>query len=341
MSGGTFGFGKGDNSSSASQSVNIPAFLQPLIGQATAVAGGTLGRLREASQGDLVAPFTGLQQQGQQLGVDRALGGGGFLPTAENTLLGAAQGTPISQFLPPAAFQGLSQLAQGGGAESLLPPEAFSSLLGASQIPGEANDALLGTARGDFLFGGEGFDRAVEAAMNQARPAIGSVFGGAGAGGSSGGLAQTALGTAAIDAFARQFGQERLNQLGAANTLSGRGLQASGLLGSLGSDAAGRQLGASSVLGNFGQAERGRQLGAAQALPGLSQFAPGVLQGIGGQQQSLFQQQLDAPRMAQMQLLQSVLGIPGGFSSLFGQDASGSGSNRNFGFELPFLSGGS
>jgi hypothetical protein len=336
MSGGSFGFGKGESESSGSQRVNVPDYLQPFLNQAAGTAGSSLSQLSNLAYGNLVAPFTDAEQQGQQLGIDRALGAGGFLPTAENTLLGAAQGTDISSFLPPSAFQGLSQLAQGGGAQSLLPPEAYASLLGASQIPGEANEALLSTARGDNLFGGAGFDRAVEAAMNAARPAIGSAFGRAGAGASSGGLAQTALGTAAVDAFARQYGQERANQLGAANTLSGRGIQAGGLLGSLGDASAGRQLGAGSVLGNLGSAERSRQIGAAQSLPGLSQFGSNVLQGIGGTQRGLNQMGIDAPRMAQLQLLQSALGFPAAFSPLFGQDMSGNQSTRQFGFKLPW-----
>jgi hypothetical protein len=78
-------------------------------------------------------------------------------------------------------------------------------------------NTLQETAAGDYLFGGPGFDAAVNAAVNAATPGILSTFGAAGRG--TGGLAQTAIAQSAIDAFANQYGQERERQLAAANAL--------------------------------------------------------------------------------------------------------------------------
>ncbi|MEC4687533.1 MAG: hypothetical protein VST64_04415 [Nitrospirota bacterium] len=45
---------------------------------------------------------------------------------------------------------------------------------------GTALETILGTARGDFLSGGQGFDAAVQAAVRAAQPGILSTFGAAG-----------------------------------------------------------------------------------------------------------------------------------------------------------------
>jgi hypothetical protein len=72
-------------------------------------------------------------------------------------------------------------------------------------------DLLNRTIAGDFLYGGEGFNAAVEAAQRQAMPGVLSAFGLRGGTG-TGGLAQTALARAFADPFAAQYGQERLAQ---------------------------------------------------------------------------------------------------------------------------------
>ncbi|MEQ8504582.1 MAG: hypothetical protein RIB80_04600 [Rhodospirillales bacterium] len=78
-------------------------------------------------------------------------------------------------------------------------------------------DLTEATARGDFLFGGEGFDAAVDAAVRRAQPAILSSFGAAGR--SNSGLAQAAIAQQATDAFANQHQVERQRQLAAASSL--------------------------------------------------------------------------------------------------------------------------
>lgn len=80
-----------------------------------------------------------------------------------------------------------------------------------SPLDQASSDALEKTLRGDYLYGGEGFNKAMEAAKNTIIPETNSVFERAGRGGS--GLADTAKASALSDAFAKQYGQERQNQL--------------------------------------------------------------------------------------------------------------------------------
>lgn len=78
-----------------------------------------------------------------------------------------------------------------------------------------ANTGLLNrTLNGDYLYGGEGFNKALEAANNKITPMVNSTFESKGRGGS--GLADVAKTSALGDAFASQYGQERQNQMNAA-----------------------------------------------------------------------------------------------------------------------------
>jgi hypothetical protein len=75
------------------------------------------------------------------------------------------------------------------------------------------NSELLNNINGNYLYGGDGFNAALQAAQNQITPQIDSAFERAGRTGS--GLAQEAKTRAFADAFASQYGQERQNQLNA------------------------------------------------------------------------------------------------------------------------------
>ena len=88
-------------------------------------------------------------------------------------------------------------------------------------IPGQSFKALNRAAVGHDLYGGRGFNQAVDAAVRQAMPHINSTFGAAGRSGS--GLAQTAIAQAATDAFAGHYANERANQMSAAGTLANIG----------------------------------------------------------------------------------------------------------------------
>lgn len=101
-----------------------------------------------------------------------------------------------------------------------------------------AQDALQSTARGDFLFGGQGFDQAVDAAIRAVQPGVLSTFGRAGRGVS--GLAQQAIAQSATDSFANLFNQERSRQLNAASALPNIGLLPANILSEVGAQRQGQ-----------------------------------------------------------------------------------------------------
>lgn len=137
---------------------------------------------------------------------------------ALQAMLGGAGADNIVAGFDPLQIQAQQQAIDfAGGAGGFLPT---------------AQDALMRTARGDFLYGGEGFDQAVDAATRQVQPHILSTFGGAGRG--TGGLAQTAIAQAISDAFAGQYGAERARQLTAATALPEFGLLSSDILSQIG-----------------------------------------------------------------------------------------------------------
>lgn len=86
--------------------------------------------------------------------------------------------------------------------------------LAGSPLNQAAQNQNLATVRGDYLYGGPGFDAAYQAASNRIIPQVNSAFARSGRTGS--GLAQTAMTGALGDAFASQYGQERANQMQAA-----------------------------------------------------------------------------------------------------------------------------
>ena len=235
-----------DSDSETVTRTEIPAFLQPFVKKQAAVGEGALTRLEGMLSGagadELVAGFDPLQEEAFGLAADRARGGGGFLPAAERAFLSTAEGVDPRSYIDPAAY-----------------------------------GALESTASGDFLYGGEGFDAAVEAAVRAAAPGILSTFGGAG--GAPGGLARAAIGKAATDAFAGRYGEERANQLAASQVLAG-----------------------------LGGSERDRKLMAAGALPGVATAGAGILERLGATRQGQTQRELTAPLTAQESLLAAIGG---------------------------------
>lgn len=82
--------------------------------------------------------------------------------------------------------------------------------LSGSPLQSAANNQLTGTLNGDYLYGGSGFNAAVDAATRKAMPQVNSQFESAGR--LNSGLAKTAQTQAIGDAFASQYGDERQNQ---------------------------------------------------------------------------------------------------------------------------------
>lgn len=297
--------GGSKGSSESSRQVDIPEFLRPFLEQGADVASGQLGALQAQTQDPATAGFTPDQLAAFEQARGVAGGAGGFLPTAQNTFLEAAQGQDLSSFLDPTALAALQASAGGGGGlEGAIPPSALA--------------ALQATAGGEFLTGGAGFESALAAATRQAQRSAASAFGGS-AGGLGSGLSRTAVGTGVGDAFSGLFNAERNRQLGAAGQLTAaqqaqqqRALQSSGLLG------------------QFGQNERSNQLNAAGQLPGIGLAGSNILGTIGRQQQQQGQREIDAPFNRNLQVLAAALGgLP--ISNLLGQ--SGESSSNQFGLE--------
>jgi len=205
----------------------------------------------------------------------------GGLPAEVLSALRGVSGDDLS-FLDPSSVAALRDLT-GGADISPVATDEFGNIVGGEFIPASSRSTLESTASGDFLFGGEGFDAAVDAAVRAARPGILSTFGRAGAGGATGGLARTAIARSAIDAFAEQFGQERGRQLSAADRLAELGLadrsqrlDAAGRAADVGLannqlaiDDARSRLGAADTLSNLGLLERGQSIDAANLLGSL------------------------------------------------------------------------
>jgi hypothetical protein len=290
--------------------------------------GGMAGGFDPSASQNLVAGFTPLQEAAQALGVERALLSDLF-PAAQGAAQGIAQGGYDTSAIDSLTALGvdpmaLATLRQQASAGALPGQAALSGLLGratpgmdtlggltGSGLSDVGQQALTSTAAGDFLYGGDAFDAAVQAAVRQATPGLLSTFGAAGAGGATGGLAQEAIGQAAVDAFARQYAQERANQLGAAGSLNQFGLADVGqradiaqTLGQLGLAGMGQQADIASSLGALDLSGRQAASSAAQALGNL---------GLDVNQQELARAmaQTDAQRQSAAAQLQAAGMIPG------------------------------
>ncbi|ANO50849.1 hypothetical protein BA177_06180 [Woeseia oceani] len=289
------------------------------MNQGASSATSALRSVQNLANSDTVANFTPAQIESFRRATEIANGGGGYIPTAQQTFLDTANGVGLDSFVPASAMSTLN------GNQNFLSPEMQAQLAQLSEggvLPG--TDALQNTANGDFLFGGDGFNAAVDAAVRAAQPHILSTFGSAGAGGASGGLAKTAIGKSAIDAFASQYANERANQLGAASSLANFGLgdrssrlNAINTAGGIAQGENAQRLNAAGMLSGLADTERSRQLMAAGQLPDIGLLDSNLLQQVGDRQQGQEQREIEGPMNAQLQLLMAALnGLP--ISSLLG-----------------------
>jgi hypothetical protein len=88
-----------------------------------------------------------------------------------------------------------------------------------SDVNRAAQGNIQSTLNGDYLYGGQGFNAAFDAASRRINPMVDSSFATHGRTGS--GLADVAKTQALSDAFASQYGQERNNQMQAAQMAPG------------------------------------------------------------------------------------------------------------------------
>lgn len=318
------------------QQTAIPEVLKPFLADSAYFSQGSLQGLGALLSRDnaLTSPLNPLQNQAQQMALDIADGQGGFIPQAQAALSEIADPTDIiEQF-----STGIDALRNPEGQSALrnftntspinqTSMDQLSGIATGSGLNQTAQESLESTASGDYLFGNEAFDEAVQASIRSAMPHISSQFAlQGGAGGLSGGLADTAIAQVASDAFARQFGNERNRQLSASNQLNNFGLSdtsqqitASGLLGNLDLSGRGMQQGAASTLAGLSQnlgnslissanQDRDRQLQAVSALPGMGLLPSQIIGQVGDFRQGEEERQKLGQVQAMQQLLNSSFG---------------------------------
>tara|TARA_R110000772_G_scaffold50336_5_gene115698 strand:- start:5584 stop:7527 length:1944 start_codon:yes stop_codon:yes gene_type:complete len=290
-----------------------PAYLQPFLNESVNYSRGALGALGDTlgRPNALISPFNPVQLESMNKAAAFARDPRGDLVQSQDVLREISDDADIREL----AVRGQNLIESGAGRERL---GQFENTAAGNQI---GINALEGTAAGNSLYGGPGFNEAVAASMRAAQPIIASTFSKAGSGGLKSGLAQIGMQQAASDAFARQYGQERGNQLNAANSLNSLALSNRGMQ----TDAAGRLLSADQQAGNtqlqLANADRARQMQAAQLLPQYGLMGSDILGSIGGQQQS----QDTAQRQAGVDQYQKLMDFSfGNFNptSLMGQSQS-------------------
>jgi len=348
----------------------IPEFLKPILADAANAQQGALRSYVDLLTQDnaLLSPFNQNQNMSLAMAADLARNDpNNFLGTTQNVLQAAARGDEVvplfnrgREFLesgdiidnlrtmgttnPLEIIRGemdsLAGIARGANDISGVGRSTLENIaMGNTPIGGQGRSTLESTARGDFLYGGEGFNAAVDAASRAAMPGINTTFAMGGSGAVDGGLAQAARTQAVADAFARQYGQERANQIAAGNRLldnqtqraqqqltagnqllSDQGRRLSSQIGAgsqLGSLALGNtaqmqsaltnalrgRQAAGSVMANAANQERGRQLNAALQLPQVGLLNSQILGAVGDRQQA----QETARRQANAQAMSSLL----------------------------------
>lgn len=338
--------------SKQSSKVKIPQFLRPFLQSAAGLGQNALETLNQNVFNpvqDFVAGFAPQEELAQILGTQRALNPNSGFRTATDIFRSTAEGTPISEYLPKVAMDGLSTLA-GGGSNTQGSSDIIQRLLG-SDVASRVGDLEFGGQQhlqdvvgGKYLYGGDGFNAALDAAMKRILPAVQTQFGRSGAGGGTGTLAAEAFGDRAAERFAMQYGQERgrqdsaaniLNQLGLAEgdfdlARAGLNLQETGMLGDYLNSRDSLSSNASQILAGLAGNERDRQMMAAEALPGIENLDLNLLSAIGGDIRGLEQARIDAPFQRQMMFLQQLLSSLGAAGAPIGQ--SGSGSSRSISF---------
>jgi hypothetical protein len=303
----------GDSDHTITTRAEPPAYLQPFLNESANYSRGALGALGDtlSRPNALISPFNPVQLESMAKAAAFARDPSGDLSQSQNVLREISDGSDIEQLFN----RGQNLMESGAGRQQL---GQFANTQAGNQV---GINALQGTAAGNNLYGGAGFNAALDASMRRAMPQISSTFAGAGSGGLKSGLAQTAMQQAHADAFAGQYGQERSNQLNAANILNSLALGQRGQQ----TDAATRLLGADQLAGStqlqLANADRARQMQAAQLLPQYGLMGSDILGSIGQQQQS----QDTAQRQAGVDQYQKLMDFSfGNFNptSLVGQSSS-------------------
>lgn len=277
--------------------VAVPDFLRPLLDQFIgAQAGLTQNVATNAQRGDRVPYLTPDQTMAESMARRFATGEDGSLSTVQDFFGDAMSGQGLQDFSDPAALNRMYQSIAGVGLNQ--------------QLPGGGAYALEGTARGDNLYGGPGFDASVKAAVDAALPSISSAFGGT-RGGLSGALAKESVGRAGVNEALRYQDNEKSRQLAAQD-----------LLGRLTGETRRESLGAAGNLLDMSNRERDRSFTAASALPSLSMLGPEILSRYGA---TRFENEAARRRQPFDDQLQALAVMQRNFpwQTLLGQDRTG------------------
>lgn len=261
-----------------------PKYLKPGLQTAAREAGRLYGNYTpQYFQGNTFAGFDPAQEQAMSMVQNRATQGSPVVNAAQNeaqrTISGGYLGSnPAYQMFSSAsnstnpALSRLDPFTQGVTNPALSRYGQFADS-NQSVLGGPARDTLEATARGDFL-SGDSFNQRFQAAANQINPQVDSAF--ARSGRLRSGLADAAKTEALGNAFSNLYGQERANQLNAANQLGQFGsqdtanrLSAFGQIGNLSNADVGNQLSAIGQYGQFGQADIANRLSAASGTGSL------------------------------------------------------------------------
>lgn len=350
--------------SNSSSKVRIPRFLRPFLQSTAGVAQNAVEGFGDyfnaTGLNNLIAPFTGQEEVAQILGTQRALDPDSAFQTATDVIGSTAEGTPIAEFLPGVSMDALSALSAGGSMapgsegviEQLLGSDVTSGIRDIAGMLGGAGGRshLEDVVSGKYLYGGEGFDAALDAAMSRIMPQVRTQFGRSGAGGGTGTLAAEAVGDRLGEQFALQYGQERGRQDSAANILEQLGLSEAGMLGDFDLARAGVGLdqnrfrsgvldsrdaissNAAQMLASLGMGERANQMDAARLLPTISNLDLDYLNSIGQNIRGLQQAEIDAPFQRYQQFLASILPALGAAGAPVGQSSSST--RRSIGFPV-------
>lgn len=122
----------------------------------------------------------------------------------------AGQAASLYHSYNPTYYEGSTVAPMAGESSQALDMQANRAMQG-SDVTRNASQNAADTLGGNYLYGGAGFNAALDAASRRITPQVASMFSGAGR--LNSGLAQTAQTQALSDAFASQYGQERNNQM--------------------------------------------------------------------------------------------------------------------------------
>jgi hypothetical protein len=165
--------------------------------------------------GSTVVPYSPETNLAVQMQTNRAINGSPIQQSGTDQLTQTLRGDYLSN-IGDIFYNPMQQQVQNQVISPLMGNSYMNQMEGiynTSPLGAATNSNVMRNMNGDYLYGGSGFNAALDAAQRQVLPQVNSAFERAGRTGS--GLAAEAQTRALGDAFASQYGQERQNQLAA------------------------------------------------------------------------------------------------------------------------------